>query len=141
MADAADSKSAEGNFMRVRLPPSAPREKTMADIPPQGKGSHKKREFFLWDKGAHKFRCVRLRRANKHKCSVRRNGRRSRLKICRGQLHVGSTPTTSTRGENGIFARFRFFLKKQKLRPDICFRLPRPNATLITLRVGRDLKQ
>ena len=24
MADAADSKSAEGNFMRVRLPPSAP---------------------------------------------------------------------------------------------------------------------
>ena len=46
MADAADSKSAEGNFMRVRLPPSAPREKTMADIPPQGKGSHKKGSFF-----------------------------------------------------------------------------------------------
>ena len=45
MADAADSKSAEGNFMRVRLPPSAPREKTMADIPPQGKDSHKKTAF------------------------------------------------------------------------------------------------
>ena len=42
MADAADSKSAEGNFMWVRLPPPAPREKTMADIPPQGKDSHKK---------------------------------------------------------------------------------------------------
>ena len=28
MADAADSKSAEGNFMWVRLPPPAPREKT-----------------------------------------------------------------------------------------------------------------
>ena len=28
-------------------------------------------------KGAHKFICVRLRRANKHKCSVRRNGRRA----------------------------------------------------------------
>ena len=68
MADAADSKSAEGNFMWVRLPPPAPEAKTA---------------FLL------------------------------------------------------VFA----FFEKQKLRPDICFRLSRPNATLITLRVGRDLKQ
>ena len=54
---------------------------------------------------------------------------------------MGSTPTTSTIGENGIFARFRFFFEKQKLRPDICFRLSRPNATLVSLRVGRDLLQ
>ena len=43
---------------------------------------------------------------------VWRNGRRNRLKICRGQLHVGSTPTTSTIGENGIVACFRFFKAK-----------------------------
>ena len=30
MADAADSKSAEGNFMRVRLPPSAPQALRLA---------------------------------------------------------------------------------------------------------------
>ena len=64
-----------------------------------------KKGVFLWEKGAHKFRCVRLRRANKHKCSVRRNGRRSRLKICRGQLHVGSTPTTSTREKTVLLPR------------------------------------
>ena len=88
---------------------------------------HKKRApikkgVFLWEKGAHKFRCVCLRTANKHKCSVRRNGRRTGLKIPRWQHRVGSTPTTSTIGENGIFARFRFFFKKQKPRPNICFR-------------------
>ena len=79
---------------------------------------HKKRApikkgVFLWEKGAHKFRCVCLRTANKHKCSVRRNGRRTGLKIPRWQHRVGSTPTTSTIGENGIFACFRFFLKSK----------------------------
>ena len=42
---------------------------------------------------------------------VWRNGRRTGLKIPRGQLHVGSTPTTSTRTkkvEKGTF----FFLFK-----------------------------
>ena len=34
----------------------------------------------------------------------------------------GSTPLEATKGENGIFARFRFFFKKQKPRPNICFR-------------------
>ena len=72
---------------------------------------------------------------------VWRNGRRTGLKIPRWQHRMGSTPIIGTIGENGIFARFRFFFEKQKLRPDICFRLSRPNATLITLRVGRDLLQ
>ena len=34
----------------------------------------------------------------------------------------GSIPLEATKGENGIFARFRFFFKKQKPRPNICFR-------------------
>ena len=46
------------------------------DIPPQLRAPIKK-GVFLWEKGARKFICVRLRRANKHKCSVRRNGRRA----------------------------------------------------------------
>lgn len=39
-----------------------------------------------------------------------RNGRRNRLKICRGQLHVGSSPTSGTikTRRNGSVIRFRF---------------------------------
>ena len=43
---------------------------------------------------------------------VWRNGRRTGLKIPRWQHRVGSTPTTSTRGENCIVACFRFFKAK-----------------------------
>ena len=46
------------------------------DIPPQLRAPIKK-GVFLWEKGARKFICIRLLRANKHKCSVRRNGRRA----------------------------------------------------------------
>ena len=35
-----------------------------------------------------------------------RNGRRSRLKICRGQLHAGSTPAFGTKRKNCASAVF-----------------------------------
>ena len=41
---------------------------------------------------------------------VWRNGRRTGLKIPRGQLHVGSTPTTSTKKNNSSFELFFCFL-------------------------------
>ena len=45
MADAADSKSAEGNFMRVRLPPSAPREKLWLTFRHKKRAPIKKQPF------------------------------------------------------------------------------------------------
>ena len=47
---------------------------------------------------------------------VWRNGRRTGLKILRGQPREGSSPSTRTSGENGIFACFRFFLKRKAAR-------------------------
>ena len=45
------------------------------------------------------FFCAKIIKFN----GMWRNGRRSRLKICRGQLHVGSTPTIPTIQKNNIF--------------------------------------
>ena len=43
-----------------------------------------------------------------------RNGRRTRLKILRGQLHVGSSPTFGTTNtENGFDLFFLFILLNQ----------------------------
>ena len=49
MADAQVSGTCDSNIVWVQLPSSAPEEKFADDIPPQGKGSHKKGGF-LWGK-------------------------------------------------------------------------------------------
>ena len=51
----------------------------------------------------------------------------------------GSTPLEATKGENGIFARFRFFSKSKNYALTFVFAFSRPGATLASLRVGRDL--
>ena len=56
-------------------------------------------------------------------------------------MFVTTIPLEATKGENGIFARFRFFSKSKNHALTFVFALSRPNATLVSLRVGRDLLQ
>ena len=99
MADARDSKSLEGNFMWVRLPPPAP--------------------FFY----NIKFNFVGILSPCGTSTPVGARPRTSRSRLWlemtiqghffnasppRRQLHVGSTPTTSTREKTALLPRHRF---------------------------------
>ena len=62
---------------------------------------------------------------------VWRNGRRTGLKIPRGQLHVGSTPTTSTKAKKVEKEAFFFYLnlkgvERAEKQRQLCLRLPAP---------------
>ncbi len=104
---------------------------------------------------------VRNLKLNTQKCKnnhmlVWRNGRRTGLKILRGQLRVGSSPTTSTKlfrfirkksQQTLTFLFFKFFLQLPKHAIQLCedcqllMHLQQCVHVLIFLQVGQDYIQ